>query len=154
LVASSAPDFYGNATAGATLRYRQPFTARTWMSLALDAATFRYVANAVVTSSGLTGGPPTVGLYHAIARTSNWAVAVQGRGFLPFDGARHDGFETGRELGGAARVTRRSRMGLEGGLAMVAPVDVTAGVTHRYLRPTGLVEAWYEPRSWVALSAG
>jgi hypothetical protein len=154
LIASSAPDFYGNATAGATLRYRLPITARTWMSLALDTATFRYVANAVVTSSGVTGGPPTVGLYRGIVRTSDWDVAVYGRGLLPFDSARHDSFETGLELGGVARVTRRSRMGVDGGLALVVPVDVTGGVAHRFLRPTGLLEAWWEPRSWVALSAG
>jgi hypothetical protein len=154
LVASSAPDFYGNATAGATLRYRLPMTARTWLSLAVDAATFRYVANAVVPSSGVTGGPPTVGLYHAIAGSPDWNVAVYGRGLLPFGGGRHNGFETGLELGSVARLARRSRMGLEGGLAMVAPVDVTDGVPHRFLRPAGLLEAWYEPRSWVALAVG
>jgi hypothetical protein len=154
LVASSAPDFYGNVTTGAMLRYRFPVTARSWMSLAIDAVTFSYVANAVVASSGFSAGPPTVGLYHTAVRTDAWDVAVYGRGLLPLDGARHDGFETGLELGGAGRLTLRSRAGLNGGLAAVAPLDVAGGQTHRYLRPAGLLEAWYAPRSWVALAAG
>lgn len=154
LVASAKPDFYGNASAGAMLRYRLPVSAATWLSVALDATTFRYVANAVVTSSGFGSGPPTVGLYHAVARTQVWAVALYGRALLPFDTARHDGFETGLELGTAARLSRRSHLGLDGGLALVAPVDVTGGQAHRSLRPAGLLEVWYSPRAWVAMFAG
>jgi hypothetical protein len=154
LVASDAPDFYGNAAAAATLRYRRPLLPRTWLSLAVDAVTFRYVANAVVTSSGLAVGPPTVGLHRGIAGGDDWDVTVYGRALLPFDSARHGGVETGLELGSAARLARRARMGLEGGLALVAPLDVVAGQAHGYLRPAGLVEAWFAPRPWVALFAG
>jgi hypothetical protein len=154
LVSSAAPDFYGNVGASATLRYRRPLTARTWVSLAMDAVTFRYVANAVIVSSGPTVGPPTFGLYHTAARGDDWDVAVYGRGLLPLDTARHDGFELGLELGGAGRLARWARAGLQGGLALVAPVDVTGGQAHRYLRPAALVEGWYAPRPWVALAAG
>jgi len=154
LVASSGPDFYGNVGAGAMVRARFSLSARMWMSLALDAATFRYVANAVVTSSGVAAGPPTVGLYRGLALGSNLDLAVYGRALLPFDGARHDGFETGLEVGTTARIAYRARIGVDAGLALVAPLDVAGGQMHRYLRPAGLLEVWYAPRSWVALVAG
>jgi len=62
LVASAMPDFFGAIDAGAMLRARHAVGARTWVSLALDAVTYRYVANAVVTSSGFAIGPPTLGV--------------------------------------------------------------------------------------------
>jgi hypothetical protein len=154
LVASSAPDFFGSVMAGAMLRYRHALSSRTWISLAADAVTFRYVANAVVTSSGLSAGPPTVALHRAVAAGADWQVAVYGRALLPFDSARREGFETGFELGSAVRFAARARLGLDGGLALVGPVDVVAGQVHASLSPTGLVEGWFAPRSHIALYAG
>src|SRR4029079_14548731 len=99
LVASAAPDFYGNADGGATLRARHAVGARTWISLALDAVTFRYVANAVVASSGLSFGPPTVGVYRALGARPELALALYGRALLPLDTARKEGVEAGLEAG-------------------------------------------------------
>jgi hypothetical protein len=154
LVASSAPDFFGAIAAGATLRARLLLGPRTWISFALDAATFRYVANAVVTSTSLAFGPPTVGLYQSLGTRDDLALAAYGRALLPLDTARASGVETGLEAGLAARFAPRRRAGLEGGLTLVTPVDVVGGQVHAYLRPAALVEGWWAPRRCVSLFLG
>jgi hypothetical protein len=156
LVASAAPDFFGSVAAGATLRARLLVGERTWISLALDAVTFRYVANAVVTSSGLAFGPPTVGVHRALGHRDDLALAVYLRALLPLDTAREEGVETGGEAGIAARLTAGpgAHVGLEGGLALPVPVDVVGGQAHPALRPAALVEGWWAPRPSVALFAG
>jgi hypothetical protein len=156
LVASSAPDFFGAVAAGAMLRARHAVGERTWISLALDAVTFRYVVNAVVKSSGLALGPPTVGIYRALGHRDDLALAIYGRALLPFDTARQEGVETGGEAGVAARFAAGpgARVGLEGGLALAVPVDVVGGQAHPALRPAALVEGWWAPRPSVALFAG
>jgi hypothetical protein len=154
LVASAAPDFFGSVAAGAMLRARHPLARRAWISFALDAVTFRYVANAVVTSSGLAVGPPTIGIYRALGDRPELAVALYGRVLLPFDTARQSGVETGLEAGLAARFTPRARVGLDGGLAVAAPVDVVGGQVHPFLRPAALVEGWWAPRPCLGLFAG
>jgi hypothetical protein len=157
LVASSAPDFYGNVAAGAMIRARHLLGPRTWLSLALDAATYRYVANAVVTSNGWGFGPPTLGLHQLVVAgtgPSAPAVSVYARALLPLDTARASGVETGLEVGSAVRFAPRPRLGIEGGVAVAAPLDVTAGQAHAALRPAALVEAWVSPLPYLALFAG
>jgi len=154
LVASSMPDFFGVIDAGAMLRARHAVGPRTWVSLALDAVTYRYVANAVVTSSVLSIGPPTLGLYRAVGDRRDLALAVYGRALLPLDSARQSGYETGLEAGLSARYAPRPRAGLEGGLGLAAPLDMVGGQVHGALRPAALVEAWWAPRPCVGLFGG
>ncbi|HET6281615.1 MAG TPA: hypothetical protein VFH73_11620 [Polyangia bacterium] len=153
LVASDAPDFYGNAGGGLMLRLRRGVSQRTWVSLALDILTYRYVANAVVRSDRFSIGPPTFGLYHRLALPFAGALAVYGRLLLPFDTAR-DGFEVGGELGLSTWVPLGTRHGLQGGIALPVPVDISGGQLHGAFAPALLAEAFWTPHRAVALFAG
>jgi hypothetical protein len=157
LVASAAPDFYGLAAETTTLRLRHPIggrTSRTWVSVAVDAVTWRFVANATVQSSALGVGPPTVALHHALLDGARVRVAAYARLLLPFDSARQRGLEAGGEAGAAARLRAGPRSGLQGGVALAAPVDVVSGQAHAALRPAALAEAYLAPRRWAAFFAG
>lgn len=154
LVADDAPDFYGNVAAGFLLRVRHPLERRTWLSVGLDTVTYRYVANAVVPSSSLSLGPPTFGLYHRLSFTRATAVAVYARVLLPLDTARDEGVETGGELGLTTWLPLGARLGLQGGLALPAPVVITAGQAHGALRPAVLAEAFWLAHPGIALVAG
>jgi hypothetical protein len=155
LIASDAPDFFGLATAGATFRLRYPFSDRTWVSLAFDAVTYRFAANATVQSSGVSAGPPTVGVYRRLlARGQEASLAVYGRALLPLDTARQTGVAVGLEAGATGRVRLSPRTGGQGGLLLAAPAEVLSGQIHAQLVPGGLAELWLAPRPWVALFGG
>jgi hypothetical protein len=158
LVASSNPDFYGAATASSTLRLRHRLgrTGRTWLSLAADVPTYRYVANAVVVSDGFSLGPPTLGLHRALGNGELTAASVYARVLLPLDTARQSGVRIGFELGGTGRrvLGAGARTGVQGGVALLSPVFVVAGQTHAALQPAALAEAWWATSPRFAMFAG
>jgi hypothetical protein len=154
LVASGGPDYYGNLSASSWLRLRYPLNPRTWMSVSVDVVTFRFVANAVVRSHAFDVGPPTVGLYRAVPTAGRGALAIYGRLLLPLDSERDNGIELGAEAGASYWLPWRPRLGLQAGLAVPLPVDVTGGQAHAALRPAGLVEAVWRAGTNVALQAG
>ncbi len=155
LVASTMPDYYGNVAGTATLRLRHLLgpSGRAWLSLAVDVTTFRYVANAVVTSTGFAFGPPTLGLHRAFGAWERTTASVYGRALFPLDTARV-GVRMGLELGVTGRRALGARFGLQGGVALLSPLVVVAGQTHATLEPVGLCEGWFAPRPSFALSAG
>jgi hypothetical protein len=157
LVSRGMPDYDGNVVASAMLRVRYRLggaEGRTWLSVAADVATYRYVANAVLVSQGLGVGPPTLGLHRDVGRWDRLAASVYGRVLLPLDSARQAGVETGGELGVGLRWLLGARLGLQGGAAVLVPVDVVAGQTHATKLTSALAEAWFAPRPQAALSLG
>jgi hypothetical protein len=158
LVASSMPDYFGEVVATSTLRLRQRLGHGrwTWLSVAADLVTYRYVQNAVEASQGFSLGPPTLGLHRALGDWPLTAATVYARVLLPLDTARQSGQRTGLELGltGRRLLGARGRFGVQGGVAMLAPVVIVAGQTHAAFQPVGLIEGWVAPGPRLALSAG
>ena len=158
LVASANPDFFGAVVATSTLRLRQRLTrsSRTWLTLAADLLTYRYVVNGPVASQGFGFGPPTLGLHRAVGEWPRTAASVYGRALLPLDTARGSGVRTGLELGltGRRELGTTRRAGVQGGVAMLAPLVVVAGQTHTVFEPVALLEGWFAPRPRLGLSAG
>ncbi len=154
LVARDGPDYYGNLGSGAFLRVRFPLNQDTWMSVAADLVTFRYVANAVVRSSSVDVGPPTVGIYRALPPLGGGAPAVYARGLLPLDSARISGIELGAEVGASYFRPWRQRLAFQGGLAVPVPIDLTGGQAHAALRPAVLVDGVWRAARVVALTLG
>jgi hypothetical protein len=154
LIASAKPDFYGSAIAGVLVRARHTIGPRAWFSLALDTATFRYVKNDAIASSGFSVGPPTAAVGRVVAAGPSLALALYARALLPLDTARQTGIETGLETGATTRARLGAHAGIEGGLALVAPLDVIGGQLHGHLWPAALAEAWWAPRPWLGLFAG
>jgi len=158
LIASSKPDFYGAVVATSTLRLRHNIgrSSWTWLSLAADLLTFRYVVNGPVASDGFAFGPPTLGLHRALGDWPNTAGTAYARALLPLDTARVGGVRTGFELGVTGRrvLGARGRAGVQGGLAMLAPIDVVGGQTHAALQPVALAEAWWAYGPRFAVSGG
>lgn len=158
LIAPSAPDWRGIIAATGTLRLRHGIgrSGRTWLSLAADVLTYRYVVNGNVISDGLAFGPPTVGLHRALGDGEHVASAIYGRVLLPLDSARESSVRTGLELGATLRrpFGASGRGGLEGGVALVGPLVVAAGQAHAALEPVGLVQGWFAPRPRFALFLG
>jgi hypothetical protein len=158
LVASSKPDFYGAVVATSTLRLRHRIgrSSWTWLSLAADLLTFRYVVNGPVASEPFSFGPPTVALHRALGDWPLTAATAYARVMLPLDTARVGGVRTGFELGVTGRrvLGARGRWGLQGGLAVLAPIDIVGGQTHAALQPVGLAEGWFASSPRWALSAG
>jgi hypothetical protein len=158
LVASSMPDYYGAVTATSTLRLRHRLgrSARTWLSLAADVSTYRYVVNAVVVSDGFSFGPPTLGLHRALGDGELTTATVYARVLLPPDTAMQSGVRVGFELGGTGRriLGHSGRSGVQGGAALLAPVLVVAGQTHGALQPVALAELWYATSPRFAMFAG
>jgi hypothetical protein len=156
LVASAMPDYYGNVAAAATarLRHRLGHGAPTWLSLAVDLTTFRYVANAVVTSTGLSFGPATLGIHRSFLLGDRAAASVYGRALLPLDTARAEGVRLGFELGATGRRTLGARFGVQGGAAVLSPVVIVGGQEHATFEPVGLAEGWFAPGPRFALTAG
>ena len=118
--------------------------ARTWLSLAFDLLTYRYVINAGLAAPGLAFGPPTLGHHRALAAGSRTAAAVYGRALLPLDTARANGVETGLELGAAAARGSPRWWPMEG-VSLAGPLVVIAGQAHGLLQPAALVEGWFAP---------
>ncbi|HVZ75467.1 MAG TPA: hypothetical protein VHJ20_24000 [Polyangia bacterium] len=158
LVARDAPDFYGNASGTATLRLRHRLFRSDWiwLSVAVDVTTFRYVANAVVTSHDFSFGPATLGIHRALGAWERAAATIYARGLLPLDTARSEGARMGLEVGATARqiLGARGRFGVEGGAALLAPVVIVAGQTHWTLEPAGLAQAWFAPKPRLAFALG
>ena len=151
---SGAPDFAGDLVGSATARGRWRITPRSWLSLAVDVATYRYDSNAGLVGTGASFGPITLGYHRALAATERSALAVYARALLPIDTARQSGFETGLELGASARRRLGPRWLLDGGISLVGTVDQTAGQRHGRLEPAALAEVWFSPRQRLALFAG
>jgi hypothetical protein len=158
LVASSKPDFFGAVIATSTLRLRHTIgrSSWTWLSLAADLLTYRYVVNGPVASDGFAFGPPTLGLHRALGQWSLTAATVYARVMLPLDTARESGVRTGFELGVTGRrlLGASGTGGVQGGVAMLAPLDVVGGQTHTAFQPVALAEGWWAPRRRFAFAAG
>jgi hypothetical protein len=158
LVASTMPDYYGALSGTSTLRLRHLLgrSSRTWLSLAADVSTYRYVVNAVAVSEGFSFGPPTLGLHRALGNAELTAATVYARVLLPLDTAMQSGVRVGFELGATARrvLGQTGRTGVQGGAALLSPVFVVAGQTHAALQPVALAELWYATSPKFALFAG
>jgi hypothetical protein len=158
LIASSKPDFFGDVVATSTLRLRHNIgrSSWTWLSVAADLLTFRYVVNGPVASTAFAFGPPTIGLHRALGDWPLAAATVYARALLPLDTARVGGVRTGFELGLTGRrvLGASGRFGVQGGLAMLAPLDVVGGQTHAALQPIGLAEGWFAYGPRFAVFAG
>jgi hypothetical protein len=147
------PDFYGTVQVGTTLRARWRFW-RNWVaSAALDPATWRFAANAVVQSTGVGVGPATLGLAR-LFQLRSYEVTPYARLLLPIDTARHYGARWGAELGAAMRRHLTGRLALQGGLAIPSTLVVVGGLGHYGLTPSALAEAAYTPRWWLVVAAG
>jgi hypothetical protein len=154
LIASEMPDYYGSITAGGLLRARRRITARSWLSMGLDAVTYRYVNNAGLASRGASFGPATLGVHRTLHGGDRHALAGYARALLPLDTARVHGVEMGLELGISGRQVWGGRAALVGGLSVTTPLDIVAGQAHGRLEPGGAVELWYAPGPRLGLFAG
>jgi hypothetical protein len=150
---ANSDDFYGVVTAGGTLRGRWQLTPHWTVSAAFDPATFRYPINAVITSTGVTVGPATVGVY----RDFTWrrtALAAYSRLLLPLESGRHYGARFGGEVGASTSYRLCDCGSLRAGIALPATLVAIGGVGHGIFAPGALVEGVYSPRPWVAFSGG
>jgi hypothetical protein len=155
LDASGAPDFRGQVIAAGTGRGRRQINARSWISVAVDLVTYRYVNDAGLASNTFSFGPATVGYHLVLAARPRGALAVYARALIPLDTARQPGsVATGGELGAAGRRRLRRRWVVDGGLSLAVPVGVTGGQAHAQLQPAVLAEAWFAPKETFALVAG
>jgi hypothetical protein len=152
---SAAPDFQGRLIVGATARARLRLGARSTVSIALDFVTVRYVNDAGLATTAASFGPATAGYELLLAATERTAVAAYARVLLPVDTSRSsDSTQTGLELGGAGRARLSARWAADGGLALVAPLVITAGVAHGHLQPAALAELWFSPTPRFGLFGG
>jgi hypothetical protein len=151
--ASGAPDFFGRVIATGTGRGRKRINARSWLSVAVDLITYRYVNDAGLVSNTFSFGPATLGYHLVLVAGPRGVVAAYARALIPIDTAR-SGIETGGELGAAGRARLGRRWLLDGGLSLAAPVVVTGGQGHGRLEPAALAEAWFAPRPTLALFGG
>jgi len=147
------PDYYGAIVAAATVRGRWQLGARWTASGALDLATYRFVANAVVASAALDIGPATLGLQRTFT-PMGIALAPFGRLLLPIDSARRHGALWGIEAGLALGAQLRPRLSLQGGVSLPVTLAAVGGVGHLALGPTAQVEVVVAARPWLALGLG
>jgi hypothetical protein len=158
LVASANPDFFGAVVATSTLRLRQRIgrSSSTWLSLAADLLTYRYVVKGPISSQGVGFGPPTLGLHRALGAWRTTAATIYARTLLPLDTARANSVRAGVELGltGRRLLGGSGRAGVQGGAALLAPLVAVAGQTHTSFQPTALAEGWFTPRPRFAVSVG
>ncbi len=153
--ASGAPDFLGRIIATGTGRGRRRINARSWISVAVDLATYRYVNDAGLASNTFSFGPATIGYHLVLVARPAAVVAAYARALIPIDTARQLGsLETGGELGAAARARLGPRWLVDGGLSLAAPVDVTGGQGHGRFEPAALAEAWFAPKPTFAIFGG
>jgi hypothetical protein len=155
LDASDAPDFRGQVIATGTGRGRRRINARSWISVAVDLLTYRYVNDAGLASNTFSFGPATFGYHLVLAARARSALAVYARALIPIDTARQSGsIATGGELGATGRARVRRRWVVDGGLSLAVPVVVTGGQPHGQFQPAALAEAWFAPKETFALFAG
>lgn len=152
--ASGMPDYYRSLVGTATLRARYQVGGGTTLTAAADVFAYRYIEDAGLTSHGASAGPATIGVEQTFALGAATASALYARLLVPVDTARQEGIETGLELGGALRLPLGSRVVLDGGVSLAAPLDVVGGQTHLRFEPGALAEAWLRLRPWVALGGG
>jgi hypothetical protein len=142
LVAAEAPDYYGSVAAGGGVRLRYALGPRWALTFAFDAATYRFVQNAVVSSTGIGVGPATLGVTRTLGARERWKVALFSRALVPLDTAR-TGWLLGGDAGAAAMVRgARPWLGLQGGVLVGVPVAITGGRVHPAVQAAGVVEAW------------
>jgi hypothetical protein len=153
-VASTMPDYYGSFLGATTLRGRYQVAERSTLSFAADVFNYRYLNNAGLASHVVSVGPATAGFLQTFSIGTAAATALYARVLLPLDSARHNGIETGLELGGSLRARAGSRVVIDGGLALPAPLVIAGGQAHGRLEPVALAEAWLRLRPWVALGGG
>jgi hypothetical protein len=147
-------DFYGTVAAGATLRGRFQLGRRWFFSAAIDPATWRFAANAVVDSSAVGVGPATLAAHRLFAWPGDTAAALYARLLLPLDSARHQSTLAGSELGASAARRLRLPIALQGGLSLPMTLAFVGGRTHPRLVPQALAEVAWGPYGWVAFAAG
>jgi hypothetical protein len=152
--ASGAPDFFGRVVGSATVHARHRVTSRSWVSLSIDLLDVRYVNNAGLATTSPSFGPATIGFHWNAVDRARGALAVYGRALLPIDTARQSGVEAGLEAGVSARAPLRHRLAVDGGVALLAPVDVTAGQAHGRVRTSLLAEGWWSASPRFALLIG
>jgi hypothetical protein len=105
-------------------------------------------------SKGPSAGPATVTFQETFRLGAATATALYARLLLPLDTARQNSLATGFEIGGAIRRVAGSRVIIDGGVALAAPVDIAGGRTHVRLQPVALAEAWLRLGSWAAVAGG
>jgi hypothetical protein len=154
LFASALPDDYRRFAATTTLRGRYQLGERATLSAAADVFDYLYVDNAGLVSKGPSAGPATVTFQQTFMLGTAMATALYARLLLPLDTARQHSLVTGLEIGGAIRRVAGSRVVIDGGLALAAPVDIAGGQAHVALQPIALAEAWVRLGSWAALAGG
>jgi hypothetical protein len=154
LIAPDMPDYYGSIIGDAMLRARRRITARSWLSLALAAVTYRYVNNGGLASRGASFGPPTLGYHGTLYGDERRSIAGYARALLPLDTARANGVEMGLELGGSFRQLLGPRLVLVGGLSAGLPVDLVAGRAHGRFEPGAAVELWLAAGTRLGLFGG
>lgn len=158
LVASGGPDYFGDVVATSTLRLRHRLgrSSSTWLSLAADLLTYRYVVNGAVQSQGFGLGPVTLGLHRSVLAWPRSAATVYGRALLPLDTARQSGVRTGVEAGVTGRhlLGARGLAGVQGGVAALVPIDVVGGQEHPAFKTSALAEVWYTATPRFAMFAG
>jgi len=154
VVAPGMPDYFGSIIGTATLSGRYQLAEHSTLSAAADVFTYRYINNANLASHGPSFGPATVGFHQSFVLGAATATAVYARLLVPLDTARQSGAETGGELGGAIRAAVGSRLVLDGGVSLAAPIDIVAGQTHGRFEAGALAEGWVRLRPWVSLGGG
>ncbi len=154
LDAADAPDFFGQLIGSATLRARHRVTAWSWLSLSVDLLEYQFVDNGGLVGTAARFGPATIGYHWTALDRPRGAVALYARALLPIDNPRDSGVQAGLELGASARAPLRHRLAVDGGLALFAPLDVTGGQVHGWLRTSLLGEAWWSSSPRFALLAG
>jgi len=154
LIAPDMPDYYGSIIGDAMLRARRRITARSWLSLSLDAVTYRYVNNGGLASRGASFGPPTLGYHRTLYGDDRRSVAGYARALLPLDTARANGVEMGLELGAGIRQLLGRSLALVGGLSGAVPLDIVAGQAHGRFEPGAAVELWFVAGPRLGLFAG
>src|SRR5205814_2091925 len=121
----------GQVIATGTGRGRRRINARSWISVAVDLLTYRYVNDAGLASNTFSFRPATFGYHLVLAARARSALAVYARALIPIDTARQSGsVATGGELGAAGRTRIRRRWMVDGGLSLAVPVVVTGGQSH------------------------
>ena len=154
LLATTTPNYYGSILGRTTLRGRYQLGERSTLSFAADVLDYGYVNNGGLASRPISAGPATVGFHQTFPIGAVTATSLYARLLLPLDTARDNGVETGLELGASIRAAAGSRVVIDGGLALPAPLDIVGGQAHGRLAPVALAEAWLRLRPWVALAGG
>lgn len=153
--AIDTPDFYGNVAGGLTLRGVRRLGGRWSASAAVDAPTFRFVANAVVESTGWSAGPATLGVARTFGGGAGRTAGLVGaQALLPLETARRSSARAGLALVAGGRHALRPWLALQGGLALPATWTISGGRGRAGLVPGLVAEAALAPAAAFAFSVG